>query len=169
MSIRVIVSDCMRTSEGDISRPIQLLIIGLVRISRVRILLHLHAVRNDSIMRDHDGLRLARRPAREEEQGELRLALSRLELRLRPALRLRETLLDEVVDGEVVVAPHAVEEDDAVVADAGFASGLETDLEGVRADEEDCRLRCLDLVHELVGGVGRVRAATSWKCLDTCS
>ena len=82
-------------------------------------------------MWDHDRLRPARRSAGEEQQGELRLALARLQPGLDPSLRLQETLLDEFADSDMAVPRYTVKEDDAIIADACLAGSLETDGEGV--------------------------------------
>ncbi len=135
------------------------MVVRLAPIPCIGILLHLDAVGNDRIVGDHDRLRPAGGSAGEEQERELRLALARLQPRLYISLRLQEALLDEVADGDVVVAGDTVEEDDAVVADACLTRGFEPDLQGVGVQEEEGGLGGLNLVDELIGGVRGVRAA----------
>ena len=75
-------------------------------------------------MGDHDRLRSPGCSAGEQEQRELGLPLSRLELWLDITSRLGEPLLDELADGDMKVTRDTVEERDSVIADTCLPRGF---------------------------------------------
>ena len=109
-----------RTSKCNVPSFIQSLLVRLGGVSHIRALLHLHAVRNNCVVREHNRLRSPSRTTGKQEQRELRPSLSRLKLGLNIAPGLSKSFLHQFADGDMAVTRNGVKEDNTIIANTGF-------------------------------------------------
>lgn len=133
----------------------------LIRVRYIVVRRHLQHIRDDRRMGNHDRLRPPRRPTRERQERDLRLPLPRPELALLIPLRLTRANRHELVDGlhRRRARGGVREARDALGGEACEARGIEGGGEEVGVRDDGGGFGGLELVDELVGGVGGVRGA----------
>lgn len=165
LSIVVSIADFLWGNALTSQRLIPHLDARLIRVRYIVMRRHLQHIRDDRRMRNHNRLWPPRRATRERQERDLRLPLSRPELALFIPLRPARANRDELVDGlhRRGARGGVREARDALGGEARGACGIEGGGEEVGVRDDGGGFGGLELVDELVGGVGGVRGAGEGK------